>query len=719
MAPMNTTAICPLCEAHCGLDVALEHGRLASVRGRPTDLLSRGYLCPKGAALGELQHDPDRVLTPLRRVGDELVEATWEEALTDITARMAALQAEHGRDAVGAYYGNPVGHDYRGVLMGQLFRDALGSRSVFSANSTDALPRLLVSLWLYGSQAVLPVPDLDRCMHLLVLGANPVVSNGSVMSAPGMPRRLKELKARGGRLVVVDPRRTETARLAHAHHFIRPGTDALLLLAMLQHLGAGGRLSAGPLLAQRDVDRVQELVAPFTAEKVAGAVGIDADTISRLATEFADAESACCYGRLGTCVQRFGTLTTWAIDVLNATTGNLDSPGGAMFPHPAAGLQAVAALLGETGTFDRYRTGDLPEFNGELPVASMADLMRSSGPDRLRALVVISGNPALSVPGGRDLEDALAGLDLLVSIDPYRNETSRLAHWILPPSLGLEVDFYPLVFEALSVRNVVRYAPARMVPPEGVRPDGWILRKLALGLLRARGVGGRVTAGALRALLGRGARPVLSLLLAAGPYGLRRGLGAVTLKRLEAAPDGLDMGPLQPRLAKILRTGGTIELVPDAIGADIDRLAETLRAPADSGALQLIGRRSARSNNSWMHNAPSLMKGRTRCTLQMHPDDAAARGLEAGDLVRVTAGEDGVELPVQLSTTMMRGVVSMPHGYGHHRVGAKLSVAGAHPGVSMNDVLGAGAVDPLSGTSVLSGVPVRVEAVEARLARTG
>ena len=713
-------AVCNLCEAVCGLEVEIEGDRLVSVRGDAADPFSRGYLCPKAVALIDVTHDPDRVREPLRRDGDRWTPVGWDEALDAIATRLCAIQERGGRDAVAFYYGNPTGHSYGAILAGLVFSLTVGSKNLYSANSVDGLPRTTASSLLYGNQALIPIPDLDHTQHLLVLGANPVVSNGSVMTAPDVRRRLARLRERGGRLVVVDPRRTETAEAADEHHFLRPGTDALLLAAMLRTLFDDGLASPGRLAPMIDgLDTLGAALRPFTPEAVAAPTGIEAAVIRRLARDFARAPSAACYGRLGTCIQEFGTTTSWLIDALNAVTGNLDRRGGVMFTTPAVDLAKLASLLGQAGHLDRWRSrvSGRPEFNGELPVAALAEEIETPGPGQIRALVTHAGNPVLSLPNGRRLDRALAGLELMVSIDLYVNETTRHAHWILPSSFGLERDHYALLSHALAVRNTAHYAPAILPKPPGTRHDWDVLTELASRLSRARGPVRGALGRAQRALLSRlGPRGLLALLLRLG--------GRVRLTDLEAAPHGIDLGPLQPRLPAILGTPGKrIRLAPPRLvagarrlehrraeqvgGRDLDEGASLGRGPR-SPALLLVGRRTLRSNNSWMHNSVRLVKGRRRCTVLMHPADAASRGIADGQTVKLATRVGEATAPVELTDAIMPGVVSLPHGWGHGRDGVKLSVAREHAGASLNDLTDEARIDPVSGTSSLTGVPVTV-----------
>ncbi len=705
-------AICPLCDASCGISVRVEAGRIAQVRGDPADPLSQGHVCPKVAALADIHDDPDRVRQPLRRVGDAWHEVRWDEALDAVAASIADLQRRHGRDAVALYVGNPIGHSYSALLFGLLFQASLGTRNLYTANSVDSLARLFASVELYGNQAAIPVPDLDRTGYLLVIGANPVVSNGGTICAPGMKRRLTELRDRGAKLVVVDPRRTETALLASEHHFIRPGTDALLLAAMIRTIldGQSARSPATALPVQ-GIETLRTALKPFTPSAVSGAVGITAETIVRLATEFAGALSACAYGRMGTTVQEFGATTTWLIDVLNIVTGNLDRPGGAMFASPAVDLGRLARALGQIGRRGRWRNrlGGFDEFNGEIPVAALADEMETPGRGQIRGLLTYAGNPVLSLPNGTRIDRALGKLDLVVSMDLYVNETSRHAHWILPTSFGLEHDQYPLLFHALGVRNTAHYAPAILAKPPGVLHDWELFLELAARLSMRKGLPAGAWGRLLRATLSRlGPTRVLALLLRMG--------GAVRLADLERAPHGVDLGPLEPRLRAILDTPERcIRLAPPALVDDLHRLRNRLsRAPNQHGdTLSLIGRRHLRSNNSWMHNSLRLVRGRESCTLLMHPDDAGRRGLADGQKVVISSAVGRIEARLELSDEMMPGVVSLPHGWGHDRPGARLSVASAHPGVSVNDIVDDHGYDPVCGTSCLNGAPVSVRAAES------
>ncbi|MDP3152270.1 MAG: molybdopterin-dependent oxidoreductase [Archangium sp.] len=687
---------CNLCEAICGLAIEHEDGKILGIRGDRDDPFSRGHICPKAVALKDVYEDPDRLRHPVRRDGDRFVEVSWEEAFTDIGQRLRAIRAEHGNDSVALSQGNPVLHNYGASIYAQtLLPWALGTRNRFSSTSVDNLPRMLVSRWMYGNQAILPVPDLDRTSHFLILGANPMASNGSVMTAPDLPKRLKALRERGGKIIVLDPRRTETANVADEHHFIRPGTDALFLLGFLNTLFTEGlvrlRRNTVPLAG---VEALRALVLEFTPERVAAPTGISANDTRRLARDFAAAPSAVCYGRMGVSAQEFGLLATWLIDVINVVTGNLDREGGPMFTSPAVDLVAIARHAGQPGSFDAFRSRvrDLPEFNGELPISTMADELETEGAGQVRALLITAHNPVLSAPNGRRLDRALSKLELMVAVDLYVNETTRHAHYILPSTTTLEHDHYDLALHAVGIRNTTRWNGALFEPAKGLLHDWQIFLRLIAEI--TGGVAGRAMLAVGNRLT---PRTIVDLLLRAGPT-------KFTVKKLEALPHGVDLGPLVPRLKALGTT--VIELTPEVMLRDVARLRASMSR--GQASLSLIGRRDLRSNNSWMHNSQRLVKGRPRCVLYMHPDDAAPRGLENGETVAVRSRVGEVRVVLEVTDAVMPGVVSLPHGWGHDRPGVKLGVAQAHSGVSANDLTDEELVDQSCGTAVLNGVSVEV-----------
>ena len=686
----------------CGVLVEVDGRRVRAVRGDPDDPFSRGHICPKAAALADLHDDPDRIRTPLIREGRAWRAASWGEALAQAADGLARVRRRHGRDAVAVYYGNPVAHNL-GLMTHLLpFTRALRTRNVYSASSADQLPQMLTALRMFGHFGLIPVPDVDRTDFFLILGANPLVSNGSLMSAPGMRRRLAAVRARGGRVVVVDPRRTETAAAADEHLAIRPGADALLLAALLHVICAEQRTTLGRLAGRvKGLDALAELVAELPPERVAGRTGIPAPAIRRLATDFATARRAAGYGRVGLCTQRHGTLAVWLLQALNLVTGRLDEAGGLLLTTPAVDGVGILSRLGFRGSFGRWRGGALrlPEFTGELPVAALADEIEVRGTGAVRALITVAGNPVLSAPNGRRLDRVLGSLEHVVAIDPYLNETTRHAHVLLPPAPPLARPHYDLALNVFAVRNVAKYAaPVRPAAPRE-RHDWEILAELAGRLFAPR----PLRAAAVRALAQLTPDRILDLLLRLGPHRL-------SLARLRAAPHGLDLGPLQPgRIASRVATpDGLIDLAPE----DFVREARTRllgeAGQQTNGELTLIGRRHVHSNNSWLHNSPRLMQGRDRCTLLVHPDDAAPRGLATGALAEVASEAGSVTVPVEVTDTVRPGVVSLPHGWGHHRDGVCLRVAGQHPGASANNVTSERHLDTLSGNAAFNGVPVTV-----------
>jgi len=687
-------ATCTLCEATCGVAVEVDGDRVVSVRGDEADPFSKGYICPKGTALADLHHDPDRLRRPLIRDGAGWREAGWDEALDLVARRLKEIRAAHGKHAIAVYQGNPTAHNLGLLTYAQVVLRTLGTRNMYSATSLDQLPHMLAALQMFGNQLLMPVPDVDRCDLFICLGANPLASNGSIMTAPDIKGRLKAIQARGGRVIVLDPRRTETAEKADRHLFIRPGGDAALLLGMIHVVFAEQRVKLGRLAA-RGVDELREAASVWTPERAAVASGVAADEIRELARALATTRRAVVYGRIGVCTQEFGGLAAWLCYAINALTGHLDEPGGLMFTTPALDPVPLARPLGLEGGFARWRSrvSGKPEFGGELPVSALAEEIETAGDGQIRALITSAGNPVLSAPGGPRLERAFERLDFMVAIDPYLNETTRLAHVILPPTSSLERSHYDAALAAFSVRNVAKYSSPVFARGPEQRHDWEIYA--ALGARLRLPLGKRL----VERVLGRlGPEAILD-------FGLRIGPHRLTLKRLRAAPHGLDLGPLEPRLPGRLGTRDkTVELAPRIYLDDLPRLE---RAAAPQG-LVMIGRRHLRSNNSWLHNSERLVKGPPRCTLLIHPEDARTRGLADGATARVASTRGAIELPVEITDAMMPGVVSVPHGWGHGKKGARLSVASTVPGASINDVIDPERIDTLSGTSALSGQPVEV-----------
>ncbi len=702
---------CNLCEAICGLELVVEDGRVVSVRGDEQDPLSRGHICPKGAQIARVHEDPDRLRTPLIREENTWREVTWPEALSFAAGRLAEIHGQFGPDAIAVYAGNPNVHNYGSLLFGSRLYSKLRTKNAYSATSVDQLPHHLASYLMFGHSFLLPVPDIDRTHYFLILGANPIASNGSMMTVPDVRARLKAIRTRGGRVVTVDPRRTETAALAEEHVFIRPGADALFLLGLLNVLCSGEPPARADRLLSFATgwDELRALTRGFEPEIVSGHTGVPVENIRRIAREFSESESAVAYGRVGLSTQEFGGLCQWLIQCLNIVTGNLDRPGGAMFTLPAADT-AGGAYGQNRGSFDAYRSRvrGLPEFSGELPVAGLADEILTPGPGQVRALFTSAGNPVLSTPNGGRLDSALATLDFMVSVDIYLNETTRHAHVILPPTSMLEHEHYDIVFHALAVRNTARLSPAVFEKPEGALHDYEIFSDLARRLELAKA--GKTLPGTVIPTRS-GPRDILAHMLKNGPYGKTHGL---SVEKLEESPHGVDLGPLQQVLPERLRTeDGRIQLCPPEFVRDLRRLQEKLQEgttahPEPNGKLLLIGRRELRSNNSWMHNIPKLMSGANRCTLQIHPDDARSRGIEQGGRVVVRSRTGEVILPAEVTSDVMAGVVSLPHGYGHHGRGTRLRVAEAHAGVSHNDLTDEQLIDGLTGNAAFSGLEVEV-----------
>jgi anaerobic selenocysteine-containing dehydrogenase len=732
---------CTICEAACGLAFEVSGREVIGIRGDAEDAFSRGFICPKGAALLELDRDPDRLRQPLVRRDGAHVPVSWDEAFEAIDRGLRPIIEQHGNDAVAFYLGNPGAHSTGLLLYNQALLTGFRSRNRYSASTVDQYPKQVAVGLVFGTPFSVPVPDIDRSQYLLMLGANPMASNGSLWTVPDFRGRVRRMRTRGGRLVVVDPRRSETAAIADEHVPIRPGTDALLLAGMVHTLFAEGLVNLGRLAPWTNgVDDVRRAIAPFGPEQVASRCGVPADVVRRLARELAAAGAGCVYGRIGTTTTEFGTTASWLVDVLNVLTGQLDRPGGAMFPKAAAfaantrGAPGVGA--GVALHRHKSRVRGAPEVLGEFPCACLAEEIETPGAGQVRALITIAGNPAVSTPNAQRLSRALASLEFMVSVDIYLNETTRHADVILPGLSPLEQSHFDVAFPQLSCRNWARYSHPVFPPPPGALEEWEVLLRL-LGVLLGQGPKAEVDAldalvirlqvqAAVRApgssLEGRDADEILAALdkrrgpdrivdlgLRSGPYGDQFGArpDGLTLDRLAAAAHGIDLGALEPRIPEALRTpSGRIELAPDLLIGDLERLEGLLERPAP--ALVLVGRRHVRSNNSWMHNLPMLAKGPARCTLQVHPSDAAQRGLAPGGLVRISSRVGSVHAPVEITDAIAPGVVSLPHGWGHDEPGTQLAIAAQRPGTNSNVLTDELALDPLSGTAVLNGIPVEV-----------
>lgn len=706
---------CNLCEAICGIEITVHSDQRLEIRGDKDDPFSRGYICPKAVALQDFHFDKDRLRYPVRRTANGWERISWNEAFDEVAGNLKRINAKYGRSSIATYLGNPNVHNYGAMLFAPGFLRSLRTRNRFSATSVDQLAHHLSGYLMFGHQLLLPVPDLERTQFFLILGANPLVSNGSMMTAPGMNRRLQEIRQRGGKVILIDPRQNETARFADRHLFIRPGTDVLLLLALL-HVVFEEKLTRLDQLGSftKGVQTVARLVAEFSPERVAATTGIAADQIRLLAREFAAAESAVCYGRIGVSTQEFGGVCQWLINVLNIVTGNLDRPGGAMFTLPAFDPVNAPESIASRGSFGRWhsRVRRLPEFAGEIPVAALAEEILTEGKGQVKAFVTLAGNPVLSTPNGRELDQAFASLEFMVSIDCYINETTRHAHIILPPTSPLERGHYDIAFHLLAVRNIAKFSPPLFEPAADARHDWQILLELQTRM-ENDGVRGRVKRGVMGRFLGP--ERMLDLSLRFGPHGAKLNpfAGGLTLRKVKKAVHGIDLGPLTSCLPGRLRTADKrIDLAPEVIVKDVERVKSKFFDTAlheRNGELLLIGRRQLRSNNSWLHNSERLVKGKPLCTILMHPDDAAHRQLANGQEVTVRSRVGSIVLPIEVTDEMMPGVVSIPHGWGHDRPGNQLEVAQQHAGQSINDLTDNQAIDALCGTAAFNGTLVAVE----------
>lgn len=681
---------CHICEANCGVLMTVEDGKVTKVTGNPDHVLSEGYICPKATAIPDIQNDPDRLRAPVKKVGDEWEEISWEQALSEIAAKHQQIIA--GPKIAAMFLGNPNAHNYSSSFSMRGLSKAWGIKGLYSASTLDQLPHMICQKWVYGHNALYPVPDIDRTMYMLCVGGNPLASNGSLWTVPNVKKRIQRLQARGGKFVVIDPRKTETAKIADGHHFIRPGTDTALFLGLLLALDEAGLVNPGRLMPMLNGwDEAWAQIRQFDLGELSDHCGIAAADIRSMAAELGSGQPAIVYGRMGVSVTRYGTLNHFLIQLLNISTGNVDREGGVMFPDSIIDPVERSG----TGSYGRYhqRLSGRPEVLGELPAAELAPEITTEGEGQIGALLTLAGNPVISSPGGRQLDDALDQLDLMVSIDMYITETTRHADYILPPCGPLEKDHYPLFFTPLAIRNYAAYSPALFEKAEGTKADWEIMADLE---------------GAIRVAKGENEPPkkieprnVLDQIMQSSPH-------KVSLAEIEAHPNGYDMGPLKPRLPERLKTDdGLIHCAPDILLQDLATFKADFTVPAKD-SFSLIGRRHVRSNNSWLHNSRRLLKGPNRCTLMIHPEDAAGLELSEGEKVEVFNHVGEVELPIEITEDIMPGVVSMPHGYGHGRKGVKLSVAAEKPGVSMNDLTDPAIVDDLSGNAVLNAIPVQI-----------
>jgi len=702
---------CNLCEAMCGIVIQHDGENVLSIKGDKNDPFSKGYICPKATALQDLHEDSDRLRHPVERTANGWKEISWPEALDKVAAGIQSVQKRHGQNAFGIYLGNPNVHNLGGMLTIKHLLSSIKTRSRFSATSIDQLPHHIVSMHLFGHMLRIPVPDVNRTQYMLIIGGNPLASNGSIMTAPNMRQKLKDIKARDGKVVVIDPRRTETADIASEHHFIRPATDVLLLLAMLNEIylqGYAGKARAKNNRAAAlapEIERIADFAKDYSAESVADITGIAASEIKRLVKEFCEAESSVCYGRMGVSVQEFGLLSQYLIMVINIVTGRLDEVGGLMFPNPAVDVvnNSGPGYLGKRHS----RVSNLPDFNGDYPVVAMADEMIVEGAGQLKGFMTVAGNPVLSTPNGEKLDEAFASLDFMVAIDYFVTETSRHAHIILPPVSPLERDHYDVTFNNFAVHNVAKYSKALFAKKKSAKHDWQIYLELAKRLDKKAALATKIERRIVRTL---GPKFMLDQGLRRGPY------AGMTLNKLKKNPHGIDLGPLKRMLPQALKhKDKQIHLNVNFYQADLARVREMMQNYDDKQIL-LIGRRHVRSNNSWLHNSYRLVKGKPRCTLMLHPETAKKYGIEDGQNVKVSSRVGSVIIVAEVTDELMPKVVSIPHGWGHGRKGVKQKIAQAHAGVSVNDLTDDTLIDQLSGNAAVNGVPVQLEAIPLEVA---
>jgi anaerobic selenocysteine-containing dehydrogenase len=686
---------CNLCEAICGLEIKVEDGKVMSIAGDKNDPFSRGHICPKAVALKDIYEDPNRLKFPMKRTQNGWQQISWEQAFEEVVTNIKQIQAKYGNDAVGVYQGNPSIHNSGTFMTAPYFFKTLRTKNMFSATSADQLPHHFAAWQMFGHPMLMPIPDIDFTDFMLIIGGNPIASNGSIMTVPDVEHRLKAIQKRGGKIVVIDPRRTETAAKADQHLFIKPNNDVFLLLAMINVLFAENKVNLGHLSDfTDDLDVLREITAEYTPEKVVKLTGISANDIRQLTLDFANAPTAVCYGRVGVSTQAFGTLSLWLINAINIITGNLDKQGGSMFTLPAVDFLARSK---NENRFARWhsRVRGLPEFSGELPVATLAEEMLTEGDGQIKAMFTSCGNPVLSTPNGVQLDEAFADLEYMVAFDIYINETTRHANLILPPATGLEVAHYDMTFNVLAVRNTTKYSEPTFEKTEGAKFDWEIFDELRQRMLGEEDI--KLT----------NPEEKIDLGLKFGPYQL-------SLQALKDNPHGIDLGEMKPCLPnRLLTSDKRIKLAPEILVKDMERLKKVFEnAQTDSNFnLLLIGRRHLRDNNSWMHNSHRLVKGNNRCTLMIHSKDAEKMGIENHQIVSVASRVGEIEIPAEITDTMMEGVVCMPHGYGHHRAGIQMDIAAQHAGVSVNDLTDELYLDDLTGNAAFNGVAVRVEAL--------
>ena len=689
---------CNLCEAMCGLKITYKAKKVISIVGDKKDPLSKGYICPKSQALKDLYEDSDRLKTPIKRTENGWEKISWTEAFDEVEHQIKKIQEKYGNDAVATYQGNPNVHNLGAMLYGGPFLKSLKTKQKYSATSADQLPHHIASLKMFGHQMLIPIPDIERTDYLLILGANPGASNGSLLTAPGFSQKIKNIQKRGGEVINIDPRYTETSKISSNHFFINPGKDALLLLSLLHVIFEQGIHEKTHLSSHlKGLNEIKKIVKKYPPQKTASVIGIDDFEIQKIAKDFINSETAVCYGRMGVSTQEFGGICQWLINVINIVTNNMDKVGGAMFTKPAIDLVFMTGMQGKVGNFDRYRSRvhDLPEYSGELPVATLADEMLVKGEGQIKMLICTAGNPVLSTPNGKKLEKALEELDYMVSIDIYLNETSKYANIILPSTNGLETLHYDLVFHQLAIRNTAKLSEVLFEKDDNQKHDWQILNELTE---RITGNKNSLTP-----------EKMLDSMFQFSSYKDAN----LSVKKLKDNPSGLDLGALQPHLTKrIFTTDKKINISPKFFIDDLKRLDQELFNVVDEDKINypfaLIGRRHLRNNNSWMHNSELLMKGKNRCTVLMSSKDANNLSITNHQQIRIISNVGSIKLPVEISDEMKEGVLSIPHGFGHNREGTKIKLAEKNAGESINDLTDDHKIDRLTGNANFSGTRVKV-----------
>ena len=692
---------CNICEAMCGLEIKYQDKEIISIKGDQQDPFSKGYNCPKALALEDFYKDKERLKTPIRRTATGWEDISWDEAFTEITEKLKGIQHQHGKNSLAVYLGNPNAHNLGNALLLKPFMKSLGTINRFSSASTDQMPHHVASNFMFGAGMLIPVPDIDRTDFMLIIGANPVVSNGSMMTAPNVLGRMKAIQKRGGKIVVVDPRRTRTAKIADQHLFIRPEKDALLLFAIIHCVFDSKKVKLRHLENMVEgLNEVENRAKSYSPETVSEFVGIDATTIRTLADDMMAADSAVCYSRMGASTQTFGGLCLWLTNVLNIITGNFDRAGGAMFPQPAFDLLRNHKR-GHKTSFGQHatRVRKLPFFNGEFPVATLAEEIQTEGEGQIKTLITVAGNPVLSTPSGHKLAQAFDELDYMVSVDIYLNETTKHANIILPGTTGVENSHFDIFFNSFSVRNTVKYSPPLFEKEEQQRSDWEILTEISA----------RMTDKTVDPRMPKTTpEMVLDMELKSGPYGKE----GMSLQKLMDNPHGIDLGPLMPCIEERIKTAeGKVYLLPQLYRDDLPRLDAVMSKPArdKNYPFDLIGRRLVKSHNTWTQNSERLVKGKNPCTLEVHPQDAEKLGITKGQLLTVSSIVGEINIEAVITDDIQQGVVSMPQGWGHNQKGTKMSVAAQQPGVSINDLTDANRVDTLTGNAAFNGTPVAIK----------